>query len=123
MIKITIQTQCPLSSLTLITRGVSITRLAQGATITMSMTDIIVGMIMTAGTQDPGTAGAEITGTTMTMSPGGEVIQGPETTGSIVGMITSTNLDVEESKEVMITMTIPHILQTLVNAFQILIFV
>lgn len=119
-IKITIQTQCPLSYRILIIIGVSITHLAQGATITMSMSDTIVGMIMTAVTQDqdPGNTATGLTGTTM-------IMQGTETTGSVGGMITSTNPDAEEEEGkqvVMITMTVPPSLPTL-NTSQMLIVV
>mmetsp|Transcript_19361 Transcript_19361/g.33007 ORF Transcript_19361/g.33007 Transcript_19361/m.33007 type:complete len:259 (-) Transcript_19361:76-852(-) len=123
--KSTIQIQCLLSHLILITRGVENTPLAQGATVTMGMTDvIIVDMIVTEDIQDPETTGT-ITGTIMTTNQGEEVMIGPEATvtGSIAGMIMNTNLGVEESTEDMITMTSLPILQTLLKSFQILIVV
>ena len=122
MMKISIQTQCPLNHHIPLTRGVGSTHRVRDAVATMSMIGAIVDMNVTEGMKDTEETAETITGTIMATSQGEEDTKGPEAAGM---MSINTNLGAEESiGDMMITMTMTPILQIhLVNILQILIVV
>ena len=122
MMKISIQTQCPLNHhIILLTTGVGSTHRVRDAVATMSMIDVIVDMNVTEDMKDTEETAGTITGTIMATSQGEEDTKDPEAIGS---MSINTNLGAEESTGVMITRTMNPILQIhLVNILQILIVV